>query len=187
MTGAGAEGSVRKRQLRDAAYAYVLHHGLSDLSLRPLAAAIGSSPRVLLYLFGSKDGLIAELLAQARRDELAALGDLDPAPQDPATVALALWDWLADPDRRGLLRLWVEAYARSLVHTDGPWAEFAADSVRALLEVLAAAQAEPGPGAAARRTAFLAVLRGALLDLLATGDQDRVETAVRGALANLPW
>ena len=66
-------GSARRRELLDAAYRYVLDHGLADLSLRPLAAAIGSSPRVLLFLFGSKDGLVAALLARARAEELAVL------------------------------------------------------------------------------------------------------------------
>ncbi len=46
------------------------------MSLRPLAAAIGSSPRVLLYLFGSKEGLTRALLARARADELEALAAL---------------------------------------------------------------------------------------------------------------
>ena len=57
-------------------YAYVLEHGLASVSLRPLAAAVGSSPRVLLFLFGSKDELVRELLARARAEEieLPALG-----------------------------------------------------------------------------------------------------------------
>ena len=49
------ESSPRRAELLDASYGYVLNHGLNGLSLRPLAAAIGSSPRVLLYLFGSKE------------------------------------------------------------------------------------------------------------------------------------
>ena len=58
------------------AYTYVLAHGVVDVSLRPLAAAINSSPRVLLFLFGSKDGLVRALLARARADELALLDQL---------------------------------------------------------------------------------------------------------------
>ena len=65
--------TARREELLEKAYEFVLEHGLADLSLRPLAQAIGSSPRVLLYLFESKDGLVRELLARARRDELAAL------------------------------------------------------------------------------------------------------------------
>lgn len=48
--------SARRAELLELAYQYVLEHGVSDLSLRPLAAAINSSPRVLLFLFGSKGG-----------------------------------------------------------------------------------------------------------------------------------
>ena len=69
-TTADEEGSARRLELLDAAYAYALDYGLADMSLRPLAAATGTSPRVLLYLFGSKDELIAEILARARRDQL---------------------------------------------------------------------------------------------------------------------
>jgi AcrR family transcriptional regulator len=174
--------SPRRTELLESAYRYVLEKGLGDLSLRPLAAAIGSSPRVLLYLFGSKDGLIRALLARARADETELLrraptGDL-------AQVALQVWAWLAAPEHRALLTLWTEAYARSLIEPDGPWAGFAAGTVRDWLALLAAAQDDPDhPDAAARRTMVLAVLRGALLDLLATGDLERTTAGVRAGLS----
>jgi AcrR family transcriptional regulator len=175
--------SQRKADLLDRAYQYALEHGLADLSLRPLAAAIGSSPRVLLFLFGSKDGLIRELLARARSDELAYLarahGD---APADLASVVTATWQWLAADQVRPLLTLWTEGYARSLVEPGGPWSGFAAQSVSDWLAVLAAAQRADDsgdPDLAAERTLALAVLRGCLLDLLATGDLDRVTAAMR--------
>lgn len=65
MAGDDSSPSERKTARLEAAYRYVLEHGLMDMSLRPLVAAIGSSPRVLLYLFGSKDGLVRALLARA--------------------------------------------------------------------------------------------------------------------------
>src|SRR2546421_10909753 len=68
--------SPRREELLERAYAYVLEHGLADMSLRPMAAAVGSSPRVLLFLFGSKDELVRALLARARADELALLARL---------------------------------------------------------------------------------------------------------------
>ena len=68
--------SARRDELLERAYPYVQEHGLVGMSLRPLAPAIGSSPRVLLYLFGCKDGLIRALLARARADELALLLDV---------------------------------------------------------------------------------------------------------------
>ncbi|MGK5681588.1 TetR/AcrR family transcriptional regulator [Actinoplanes sp. URMC 104] len=175
----------RRDELLQKAYDYVRANGMSEMSLRPLAAAVGSSPRVLLFLFGSKDGLIRALLSRARADELAMLdGEL---PAGAGAAGLAVWEWLAAPANASLLRLWVEAYARSLGATDGPWAGFAAETVADWLEVLARAQPageRDSPAGLAHRTAVLAVLRGALLDVLATGDVERTTAAVRLALSS---
>ena len=73
MTSAQEQSTSRKAELLELAYAHALEHGLAGMSLRPLADAIGSSPGVLLYCFGSKDGLVRGLLARARQDELALL------------------------------------------------------------------------------------------------------------------
>jgi AcrR family transcriptional regulator len=174
-----ARMTARREELLEAAYEFVLDHGLADLSLRPLAQEIGSSPRVLLYLFGSKDGLVRELLARARRDELEVLAGVEGEGLDAVTAAL--WDWLSAPQHRRLLVLWVEAYARSLVEPDGPWAGFARATVDDWLEVLARAQTageRRSRAGLARRTAALALLRGSLLDLLATGDWRRVSSGL---------
>lgn len=182
--------SARQTELLEAAYQYALAQGLTDLSLRPLAEAIGSSPRVLLFLFGSKDGLLRALLARARADELALL-DRARQPDRPAGLAPAVervWAWLAAKEHRPLLRLWAEAYARSLVQPDGAWAGFARATVEDWLGVLADCQPpsdRDGRDGATRRTLALAVLRGALLDLLATDDEERVTEAVEHQLALL--
>ena len=177
--------SPRRDELLERAYHYALEHGIADLSLRPLAAAIGTSPRVLLFLFGSKDGLLRALLARARADELSYLdAERASAQDDLADVVAATWRWLATGPVRPLLTLWTEAYARSLVEPAGPWSGFASQSVADWLTVLAAAQppAPPpkadDPELAAERTLALSVLRGCLLDLLATGDTDRLTAAV---------
>jgi AcrR family transcriptional regulator len=180
--------SARRDELLERAYRYVLAHGITALSLRPLAKEIDSSPRVLLFLFGSKDGLVRALLSRARADELAWLQRLEHAgpSADLAATARTVWEWLAAEDHRDMLRLWAEGYTRSLVEPDGPWADFAQTTVSDWLELLAAAQ-DPdhrdSPPAIAERTLTLAVLRGALLDLLATNDQQRVTAAVQHYLA----
>ncbi len=181
---AAEPGSARQRELLEAAYRYVLGNGLAGLSLRPLAQAIGSSPRVLLFLFGSKDGLIRALLARARQDELDYLDALRQSrgtPEDLAQAGHQVWSWLAAPSHRALLALWAEGYARSLFGEPGPWADFGAATVRDWLELLAARQPAATRDTQAgqdERTLLLAVLRGALLDLLATSDTDRVTRAV---------
>lgn len=185
--------SPRQAELLELAYQYALSRGRADLSLRPLAKAIGSSPRVLLYLFGSKDGLVRALLTRARADELALLDEAqrerpDGGSDQLAAVASRIWSWLADDSRRSLLTLWLDGYARSLADPGGPWAGFAAATVADWLTVLAAAQPprhRDTPAGHAERTLVLAVLRGALLDLLATGDTPRVTAAVHAHLAEL--
>jgi AcrR family transcriptional regulator len=212
MTAEQAAPSARREELLQLAYQYAVAHGRADLSLRPIAAAIGSSPRVLLYLFGSKDGLIRALLAKARADELAMLARFRQAgrPGGPgagpatgggaaaagggppaagaglAATAELTWSWLADESHRPLLRLWLDVYCRSLTDPAGPWAGFATGTVADWLDLLADAQppAERHTEAAlADRTAVLAILRGALLDLLATGDTVRTSAAVARSLA----
>ena len=184
--------SARQVELLEAAYRYALEHGLADLSLRPLAAAIGSSPRVLMFLFNNKDGLVSALLSRARTDELALLERLMPntegEPPGLEAATAQVWSWLRGAEHRPLLRLWAEAYARSLVEPDGAWAGFATSTVNDWLEVLAScqpAQERDSADGVTRRTLALAVLRGCLLDLLATGDVTRVDAALHHCLALL--
>ena len=152
------------------------------MSLRPLATAIGSSPRVLLFLFGSKDGLLRSLLARARADELEMLAELtEDEARDLSGTAIEVWRWLVAPEDRDLLHVWTESYARSLVEPDSPWASFGRETVDDWLELLACSQPprrRRSRTGQAERTLVLAILRGALLDLLATGDASRTTSAV---------
>jgi AcrR family transcriptional regulator len=180
--------SARRTELLESAYRYSLEHGLVSMSLRPLADAVGSSPRVLLFLFGSKDGLVRALLARARQNEEVVLADVRDAGGTLVDVGLRLWTWLSAPDHRSLLTLWAEAYTRSLIDPAGPWAGFADETVQDWLTLLAGFQPQKrrrSAAAAAERTAVLALLRGAFLDLLATGDADRTTRAVTQQLTSL--
>jgi AcrR family transcriptional regulator len=180
--------SAREQALLQLAYEYVLRYGLMSLSLRPLAQAIGSSPRVLLFLFGSKEGLVQALLARARTAELAFLNDMRSTNQsaDFASVVRRVWQWLAAKEHRPMLVLWLETYAHSLVAPKGPYAQFARRTVEDWLELLAAHQTiqqRRSRAAATERALTLAVLRGALMDLLATGDEERTTALVEAHLS----
>jgi AcrR family transcriptional regulator len=179
--------SQRRAEIVEAAYRYVLANGLSGASLRPVAEAVGSSTGVLRFLFGSKDGLVRALLERARQDELDLLAAARAGGgQDLPEVATRLWSWLSEPEHRPLLVLWVESYASSLLDESGPWASFARETVDDWLAVLARAQPAKErhtTAGRAERTAVLALLRGALLDLLATGDRNRTTRAVMGQLS----
>jgi AcrR family transcriptional regulator len=180
--------SARKAELLELAYAHVLERGLAGMSLRPLADAIGSSPGVLLFCFGSKERLVRAVLARARQDELELLSPACVGRGDLAEVAAHTWRWLVAPEHQGLLRLWVETYGQSLVEPNGPWGGFAQQTVDDWLDVLAAAQPARRRRTKAgmtERTLVLAVLRGAMLDLLATGDRVRTTAAVDAQLEAL--
>lgn len=177
------EPSARRTELLVASYAYVLGHGLNGLSLRPLAAAVGSSPRVLLYLFGSKENLLREVLARARSEQIAQMTSafkVQGQGRGLEETAAHLWAWLSAPDQRAMVRLTYEAFMLSLSHEPGPWAGFAAEAAQDWLNLLIDAQAHVARAEAeARATRVLATIRGLLIDLLACGDTERIAAAAR--------
>lgn len=159
-------------------------HGVGDLTLRGLAAAIGTSHRMLIYHFGSRDGLLVAIAQEVERQQREVLADLDlsGAPED---VARAMWDRLADPALWPFERLFFELYARGLQGDPGA-TPLLVGIVDDWVVPLAAVGVEAGlPEATARAQARLglAVYRGLLLDLLATGDREGVTAAVEEYLA----
>ncbi len=173
--------SSRREQLLERLVAYSKTHGLSTMSLRPLAAAVGSSPRMLLYFFDSKENLIREVHARLRREQLDLIEQaLAEGQARPADTVRTLWDWLSDPAHADVERFFFESYARSLHGTGGPWDGFGDASVREWLPYVAKMLGESTRSAAP--TLVLATLRGLLLDLLATGDRARVRRAFEGLL-----
>jgi AcrR family transcriptional regulator len=188
---AGAAGerlqpSARDRLLEDA-IAYVAEHGLADLSLRRLAAAIGTSHRMLIYHFGSKEGLVVAVIQAVeaqQRDRLAAI-EIDPA-LSPADLARRMWQHLSDPALWPSERLFFEMYGHALQHRSPAAADFLRDIVESWLEPIAALRRSQGltPDAAqAQARLDLAMTRGLLLDLLATGDRAGADAAIEQGIA----
>jgi AcrR family transcriptional regulator len=172
------EDSARRAELVAGLIEYSAQHGLSDMSLRPLAAAVGSSPRMLLYFFGSKEGLIREILMRSRDNQMILAEQWLQEAGSPAERVERLWQWLADPSHAGIERLFFESYARSLHDDDGAWRGFGEKSVHDWLPVIdrllrTAARPSRSSGKAVP-TFILATLRGLLIDLLATGNRARV-------------
>ncbi|MFD0398553.1 TetR/AcrR family transcriptional regulator [Kitasatospora sp. NPDC127121] len=156
--------SRRREEILAATVRYVAEHNVSDLSLRPLAAEIGSSPRVLLYLFGSKEQLVREVLAVGRAEQLALLERCEAEGGDARETLELLWEWLTKPEHRGALHLFFEGYVRAFGGS-GPWLDFGTASLDEWLPPLERVL----DGTGANPTVVLAVLRGLLLDLLADG------------------
>lgn len=176
----------RRDELLDGAIDYVATHGLTDLSLRSLAAELGTSHRMLSHHFGSKDGLWVEIVSEVERRQRAAMADL--ASQDSTSGAELMRTWwrhISDPALWPNARLFFELYAQGLLGRSpadqllegvvDSWVAPAAD----LLEDMGV---EPDEAKSLARLG-LAVTRGLLLDLLATGDRDGVDAAMERWIA----
>jgi AcrR family transcriptional regulator len=177
------QGSDRDRraQLVDAAVDHVVAHGIGDLSLRRLGAAIGVSHRMLIHYFGSKERLLVEIVrtSERRQRELLSRLRLEPG-LSPADAARQLWQQLTDPRLAGQERLFFEICGQAL--RGRPEAVPVLEGlVTDWLEPLVAAEVDAGaePAAARNRARLgLATVRGLLLDLLATGDRAGVDAAM---------
>jgi AcrR family transcriptional regulator len=175
-----------KARLLEAAMDYIAEHGVGEISLRGIAAAIGTSHRMLIYHFGSKEGLLIAVIQAVeaeQRERLTAI-DLD-ATMTPAEITRAIWKHLSNPKLWPNERLFFEMYGQALqgrAHTAG----FLDDIVTSWLEPIAAvrrAQGVPADIAEAQARVDLALTRGLLLDLLATRDRKGTDAAVEQAIA----
>jgi AcrR family transcriptional regulator len=171
----------RPDALLDAIVAYLTRHGVADVSLRPLAKAVNSSPRVLLYYFGSKEVLVARALARLRERQRDAFAQLkSSAGLNSREACLAIWRQLSAARSEAAFRLFLEAYAMGLKQPR-QFADFLHHAVEDWLEFLAApriAAGEPPPAARAFATLVLAGFRGFMLDFCASRDRQRVDAAV---------
>ena len=167
-------------RLLSAAIAYVAARGLHDRSLRELAAAIGTSHRMLIYHFGSKEGLMRAIVDEVENQQRAFfatfLADLT---VPPLVAGLAFWQRLTDPSLANNERLFFELYGQALQGRPGTEG-FLDRIVDAWVEPLTEYGVSRGlPRDIARADARLsvAVSRGLLLDLVATGARTAVDEA----------
>ena len=170
-----------RERLLAAAVEYTAEHGLADLSLRALAGALGTSHRMLIFHFGSKEGLLVEVVRAVEAQQRALLAELRADPDlDPLGQMQALWEHLTSPALWPYERLFFEVYAQGLLGKE-PARRLLDDAIDAWLPPvvdLLTAQGVPPEEARAEARLSLAVTRGLLLDLLATRDLAAVNAAM---------
>ncbi|MBD8897877.1 TetR/AcrR family transcriptional regulator [Rhodanobacter sp. DHG33] len=170
---------TRKEALVDSIVAYLLEHGLADLSLRPLAAATHTSARLLIYHFESKEGLLAEVLEamQTRlRQSFSRLLERPPTRGVIKPPLKLLWEWAIAPKNFAYLKLLYElqilavqnpnVYAQYLQRNTANWSEL-------VLALLPAQERDP-----AFATLCVAVFDGLFIELMSTGDRKRTTQAI---------
>jgi AcrR family transcriptional regulator len=175
-----APGEARQHLLDDA-IDYVADHGLTDLSLRGLAAELGTSHRMLSHHFGSKEGLWVAIIREVEQRQRAAISDMTATSSESFADAMRSW-WrhISDPSLWPNERLFFEVYVQAL-HGRAPTSELLDGIVDSWLDPAAElAEAMGVPHEEARTFARLgvAVTRGLLLDLLATKDRAGVDAAM---------
>jgi len=168
----------RPRELRNAIVEYLIKYGLHGLSLRPLAKALGCTPRVLLYHFGSKEKMVVEVLAQIRQRQRVTYGRVGGA--SFVQGCQIIWKHMSAPNSEPLFRLFFETYGMALRHPR-LYKAFLHDTIEDWLQLITD---DLGRGRHQRKraraiaTIVLAALRGFMLDFCATQDRKRVELAV---------
>jgi AcrR family transcriptional regulator len=181
-----ARGTDSRRKLLDAAIAYIAGRGISDLSLRELAAAIGTSHRMLIHHFGGREGLWVAVVREVEQRQRDGLADVVPDPSATLGEAMrAWWRHISDQVLWPNERLFFELYGQALQGRPGT-AELLDGIVDAWLEPAATALTAYGfaDGTAVARLG-IAVTRGLLLDLLATGARAEVDAAMEAYIALL--
>ena len=181
---ARAPDPVKRAELLQDVVAYLETHGVNDMSLAPMAEALGTSKRMLLYYFGDR----GELLTQALDASRPKVGEMfhDVATKDDFRgAARTLWRGLTRGDQRRSVRMLLQVL--SLATTDpetyGPYARTA---VAVMLDPISDALVSVGYGrrdARIRATLVVSGLRGLCQDVLVTRDDSRVDAAAELVIA----
>jgi AcrR family transcriptional regulator len=170
--------SRRKAELLDGALRYVLEHGVANASLRPMAAALGTSARIMMFHFKSKEGLLQEVMEELNlrlQRSLEAMLRSHPEPRRMAPLK-RFWQWATRQENLAYLRLLYEAqiialqnpayYGAYLRRASAAWQRIAFDSMSESLRSISLA------------TLCIAVFDGLMLELMATGDRRRLTRAL---------
>ena len=166
--------SVSRDELLARVFAFAARDGLADRSLREIAAGAGTSHRMLLYHFGSREGLLTAVVGAMEAQQRATMTALAETAATPAELMRSVWQAVSDPEIRPFVRLFFEVFALA-ARGEAPapagltasWLDDAEQAGRQL-------------GITTDRAALrlgVAVTRGLLIDLLAGEDPAEVDAA----------
>ncbi|HET6652223.1 MAG TPA: helix-turn-helix domain-containing protein [Nocardioides sp.] len=177
MTRAAADnvaGSPKERLLA-AAIDHFGRHGIGDTSLRGLAEALGTSHRMLIYHFGSRDGLLVEVTRAVEARQRAVMAATYDTDLPPLEAAAKYWDETVKATLRyGPLFFELASHAmQGKPHAASLREELIASWLPQVTE-LCRAIGIPDDQAETHARLALGAARGLLLDLLVSGERDEV-------------
>jgi len=177
--------SAPRDRLLDATIDHLAEHGLGDTSLRGIAGAIGTSHRMLSYHFGGRTQLLTAVSREVERRQRAWFAQMLEQDVEPVALMRDMHQRFSDPALHTQERLFFELYARGLVNPSEVEG-FLPEAVEAWLPPSTELFRRLGfaeEDARAEARLSLAVARGLILDMLATGDRAGVDAAAERYLS----
>lgn len=184
-----APGRSRRDELLDLTIDHLMTNGLNELSLRQLADAIGTSHRMLIYHFGTKENLVSDAVQEVRRRERVMFDSQDDvlAAAEPTAPLREMFAHNTSPEMGPYFRLLYEVWGIALIHPER-YGRFLEGIITAWVDAFTRVLRRAGYGsrdARVRATLVLGALRGLQLDLFTTRDRQRVNTAFEALMEML--
>jgi AcrR family transcriptional regulator len=166
--------SSRKIELLGALLRYLVEHGVANASLRPMAAALGTSPRILMFHFKSKEALLQDVFEELNSRLQTSLRTMASTGFNPLRVPplKRFWQWATSKENFPYFRLLYEAqivalqnpkeYGRYLQKASGDWQAAAFDLM------------SPSLKSKAMASLCIAVFDGLMLERMSGGDLPRL-------------
>jgi AcrR family transcriptional regulator len=170
--------SSRKIELLDAALKYLIEHGVANASLRPMAAELGTSPRILMFHFKSKEGLLQDVFEELHSRLQASFRAMASSDSDSFRVPplRRFWQLATSKENFPYFRLLYEAqivalqnpqeYGRYLRKASSDWQAVAIDHM------------SPSLKSKAMASLCIAVFDGLMLELMSCRDLRRLTEAL---------
>lgn len=182
----------KREDLLDKAEAGLAQLGVNDTPLRTLAAHMGTSARMLIYYFGSKENLILEVLAHQQRRFAATEPDVEPTVESLRGYMLADWEALTRGHKQTGVRILEQVFGAACAE-NSPFHSYTDETLTGLIQTLAARFAAAGmPTATADLRAHLALssLQGLLMMYFTADNPDHIDNTFRRLVDEVllaPW
>jgi AcrR family transcriptional regulator len=167
----------KKQELLEQCLAAVIEAGVLDCSINAIAKKIGTSARMLVYHFGSKQELerqLISLLEMRLREKLWALQGVSLEEANCLTATLLeMWSHLTSPEMHGLLKLAMELNQRA-IQGDSETQRFLEYESQQWVDSLSNLTHDK-----ATALALFHLFQGAILDFLTTGNAQRGQQTIK--------
>lgn len=169
--------SARKQELLNGVLGYLTKHGLNGLALRPLAQALGTSPRILMFHFKSKEGLLQETIRELHLRLQQSLSTISAQRNDARSPPLKrFWLWAIHEDNFPRLRLVYELHILA-IQSPQHYGRYVKES--SLGWQTTAWKVMSGPlRDKAMATLCIAVFDGLFMEFMSSGDPGRLTRAL---------